>query len=388
LREKKHRLAIITTHPIQYNAPLFRILSQRNNLHLKVFYTWGKESMEDKFDPGFNKTIFWDIPLLDGYDYEFLENVALNKGSHHYAGIDNPDLIRAICKWQADSILVYGWNFKSHLKAIRYFSGKIPVMFRGDSTLLRKESFWKKSLKILFLRWVYSKIDIAFYAGKNNLAYFLNYGVERSKLIFAPHAIENSRFEIQYMKEVEALKEQLSIKKSEVVYLYAGKLDENKNIQLLINAFLQIANERAHLVIAGNGVAEESLKTLAENKNNIHFLPFQNQSMMPVIYQLCDVFVLPSISETWGLSLNEAMASGKAIIASDGVGAAADLIQDFQNGFVFQNNNVISLQEKLSFLNDKTKVAQFGTKSHEIIQEWNFEKICQSIESTVGVKND
>lgn len=63
------RLAIITTHPIQYNAPLFKLLTQRNNITIKVFYTWGKSVLENKYDPGFKKNIEWDIPLLDGYGF-------------------------------------------------------------------------------------------------------------------------------------------------------------------------------------------------------------------------------------------------------------------------------------------------------------------------------
>lgn len=81
------KLAIISSHPIQYNAPLFKLLTQRGNLSVKVFYTWGKQSIEPKYDPGFGKTIQWDIPLLDGYNYEFLENISKAPGSSHFNGI-------------------------------------------------------------------------------------------------------------------------------------------------------------------------------------------------------------------------------------------------------------------------------------------------------------
>jgi hypothetical protein len=81
----------------------------------------------NKFDPNFGKTIQWDIPLLDGYEYEFCENIATNPGSHHFKGIDNPALIASIKKYEATHVLVFGWSFKSHLKIMRYFKGKIPV---------------------------------------------------------------------------------------------------------------------------------------------------------------------------------------------------------------------------------------------------------------------
>ena len=138
------KLAIITTHPVQYNAPLFRLLTERNNIKIKVFYTWSQTASGVKFDPGFGKTIEWDIPLLDGYEYNFVENISAKPGSHHYKGINNPTLIKEIKEWNADSLLVYGWNFKSHLKALCFFKNKIPVLFRGDSTLLDEKPGLKK----------------------------------------------------------------------------------------------------------------------------------------------------------------------------------------------------------------------------------------------------
>ena len=130
------RLAIITTHPIQYNAPWFKLLSQRKNIHIKVFYTWGQIENTAKFDPGFGKEISWDIPLLEGYEYTFVTNTSKDPGSHHFNGIINPSLVDDIESWNADAILIFGWSFKSHLKVLRYFKGKKTNIFRGDSNLL------------------------------------------------------------------------------------------------------------------------------------------------------------------------------------------------------------------------------------------------------------
>ena len=65
------KLAIISTHPVQYNAPFFKLLTERNNIKIKVFYTWSQSENNKKYDPGFDRIIAWDIPLLDGYEYEF-----------------------------------------------------------------------------------------------------------------------------------------------------------------------------------------------------------------------------------------------------------------------------------------------------------------------------
>ena len=188
------RLAIITSHPIQYNAPLFTLLAKRGNIGVKVFYTWGEAVLQKKYDPGFNKDIKWDIPLLEGYEYHFVKNIAANPGSHHFKGIDNPGLLQDIKEWDADAVLVYGWAFKSHLKAIRYFYKKIPVLFRGDSTLLGQKKNLKKLLRSVFLKWVYSHVDKALYVGTNNKNYFLQHGLQERQLVFVPHAVDNDRF--------------------------------------------------------------------------------------------------------------------------------------------------------------------------------------------------
>jgi len=156
------KLAIITTHPVQYYAPVFKLLHQRGKINIKVFYTWGIASV-NKFDPGFNKTIEWDIPVLDGYPYEWVENNSKDPGTHHFNGIINPGLIGQVRAWQPDAVLFYGWGFSSHLKAIRYFKNKIPVLFRGDSTLFDEGKGIKALLRTVFLKWVYRHVDHAFF---------------------------------------------------------------------------------------------------------------------------------------------------------------------------------------------------------------------------------
>jgi glycosyltransferase involved in cell wall biosynthesis len=312
------KLAIISTHPIQYNAPLFRLLHQRSNITVKVFYTWSQSEKGTKFDPGFGKEIKWDIPLLEGYDYCFVNNISDTPGSHHYKGIDNPTLIQEIQKWDANAILVYGWNFKSHLKVIRFFKNKVPVLFRGDSTLMNECFGIKQIARRLFLKYIYSNIDIALYVGEANKKYFLAHGLKNNQLHFMPHAIDNKRFEQTKKLEDAAMvfRNENNIPLEAILFLYAGKLDENKNIFFLANTFGKLNNVKAHLLIVGNGKTESTLKRNFSINKNIHFVDFQNQQTMPLVYAVGDIFILPSKSETWGLCLNEAMAAGKAIVAT------------------------------------------------------------------------
>ena len=374
------RLAILTTHPIQYYAPLFKILAAESFLELKVFYTLGGN---EDLDAGFGKNISWDIPLLEGYEYEFLTNSAKVSGSHHFAGIQNPDVISRINDFAPDGILVYGWSYLSHLKIIRYFEGKIPVWFRGDSTLIDPSPIWKKLIRMQLLKWVYKHIDLAFYVGQQNKAYFKAYGLKEDQLIFAPHAVDNERFGIDRSEESLALRKRLNVMPHEILILFAGKFEDKKDPLILTEAFIKLNKASTHLFFVGNGFLEKELKekVIKQAQDNkplrIHFLDFQNQSKMPVIYQACDLFCMPSKgpNETWGLAVNEAMASGKAVLVSDKTGCAADLVEDQKNGYIFESGNLTDLTNKLDKLtNDNQQLKDMGEYSKKLIQKWSFLK--------------
>ena len=377
------KLAVITSHPIQYYAPIFRLLQQRRQVDVKVFYTWGKNSL-NKHDPGFNKTIEWDIPLLEGYPYEWANNTSKTAGSHHFKGIVTPGLIQQVKAFRPDAVLVIGWGYHSHLKAIRYFKNKIPVLFRGDSTLLDEKPGFKSLFKYIFLKWVYLHIDHAFYVGINNKAYFKKYGLKESQLSFAPHAIDNERFALKRTAEALHLRKQLKINDEDVLVLFAGKMEEKKAPLALLTAFTSLNQASVHLLYAGTGALEDELKSRAKNKMNVHFIDFQNQSQMPVIYQACDLFCLPSKGpdETWGLTVNEAMACGKAILTSDKVGCAADLVKDSINGAIFKSGDREDVENKLKQLTaDKNLLQRYGEASQAIIKNWNFTNIALAIEN-------
>ena len=380
------RLAIITTHPIQYTAPLFKLLATRDIIDIKVFYTWGEKVLEQKYDPGFGKTIEWDIPLLQGYEHTFVENISKDPGSHHFKGIDNPSLINEILQWRAEAILLFGWSFKSHLKTLRYFHNKIPVFFRGDSSLLNEKSGFsiKKIFRKLFLKWVYSHVDVAFYVGSAGKSYFNKFGLKNKQLVFAPHAIENERFKI---KSKKGFRDELGILPGEMVFLFAGKFEPVKNPEFLLKSFSRAELDGVHLVMVGNGELEAGLKEWVRNhqmESKIHFMNFQNQSEMPSIYHSANVFILASQSETWGLGVNEAMAAGLAILVSDKCGCAIDLVENEINGFIFESGNADQLANKMNVLAlDKNLVSEMGNQSAIKIQHWSITHICESLEKTM-----
>jgi glycosyltransferase involved in cell wall biosynthesis len=381
------KIAIITTHPIQYYDPLFVLLAKEPRIDLKVFYTWGEDSIKVKFDPDFQQNIKWDIPLLNGYKFQFLNNTSKVPGSHHFKGVVNPDLNKEIEEWGADIVWIWGWAFDSHLKALCYFKGKKELWFRGDSTLLDESNRFviKKIVRRIFLKWLYRHVDKAFYVGTNNKAYFINYGLKENQLIYAPHAIDIDRFTksgvVLSQKAIEWRKN-LGIQLSDTVVLFAGKFEPKKNPNFLIEISKSISLTNVKFLMVGNGKLIGILKNYTKNDNRFIFLPVQNQSKMPILYRLADYFVLPSLGpgETWGLSINEALASGTTVIASEFCGGAIDLINE-DNGIIF--NPKSDLLKVVNFINQDRTLVKNTKQKESLIIGHSYDEIIQSINKTL-----
>jgi glycosyltransferase involved in cell wall biosynthesis len=384
----KCKLAIVTTHPIQYYAPVFRALAASREIDLQVFYTWS-QAASSTFDAGFGANVKWDVPLLEGYAYRFVANVARRPGTDHFGGLHTPTLAREIEAWGAEAVLVYTWNSRAHLQALRHFKNRVPVFFRGDSTLIDRRAWWRALMRRAVLTWVYRHIDVAIAVGTNNRDYFAWCGVPPRRIALAPHSVDTERFaadDTAHEHRAAAWRRDLGIDHEASVILFAGKLQRKKNPQLLIDAFADL-KDGSHLVFVGNGELERELKARAAAVDRVHFMSFQNQSAMPAVYRLGDVFVLPSQGpeETWGLAVNEAMASGRAVIASTKVGSARDLIRSGENGWVFQSGDLQSLKGVLreAVARGRTGLRAMGEVARAGSADWSSDESARQIREAV-----
>lgn len=343
---------------------------------LKVFYTWRDAGAAR--DVKFGKEFAWDIPLMEGYDFEVVPNASPDPGTHHRRGLINPDLVARVKAWKPDVVHVTGYNYVSHGQAIKELSkAGIPVIFRGDSHLLDgRGPWWKWILKKSWLSKVYSWPKGFAYVGQANRDYYRAFGVPEPKLFPVPHTIEVSRFaEPNEELEAKALawRRELGIPDEHFVFLYAAKLEPRKRAMELLEAFLRADLPKTTLVFVGSGELERALKERAldgehgvsvkqcfgnasdtekpknrkteppaaeDSARRVVFLEFQNQSRMPLVYRLGDALVLPSgYGETWGLAVNEAQACGRPSLVSDCVGCARDIIREGENGMIFRTDD-------------------------------------------------
>lgn len=381
------RVAVVTTHPIQYYAPLFRRLAERSVIEPHVYYGWEGLATGGR-DPGFQREVTWDVPLLDGYAHTFVPNESKQPGSHHRRGIASRSLVPMIEASHPDAIIVIGWNYTSHQAVMREFHGRVPVLFRGDSTLIDETPGPRRWLRRAALRMVYRHVDVALYAGSNNRRYFEAHGLRDEQLAWVPHTVDNDRFADPsgaYEREAVQWRDALGIPRDDFVVLFAGKLEAKKSPDLLLRTFLNNASASDHLVFAGSGELEASLRDAARDADNVHFIGFQNQSRMPIVYRLGDVFVLPSRGpgETWGLAVNEALASGRPVIVSDRVGCAPDLVRTGKTGFVFASEDAAGLASAIDAVRLADTRCAMREESRCLIGEWSIDRAAEAIEHAV-----
>lgn len=367
----KLRLGVLVSHPIQYFAPLFREMAVSPEIDLTVIYRT-RVGVDAYYDPGFGETVHWDIPLLDGYRYEFLSRKNSLRGFE-------PKIVGVLLRNRFDVLLVHGYNSVTNLlaTAVAKLLGT-KLLLRGD-TRLQPHHMAASTAKRRFKRWLLNVFDGCVAIGSLNKAYYHTFGVPVDRLYFAPFSVDNAAFSLgpeEAAGRRAEMRESLSIPDQAVVVLYASKLTARKRPQDLLTAFGELSREfpDAWLVMAGSGEEMPRLSALAceHRLERVRFIGFQNQRTLPGLYAASDLFVLPSQDEPWGLVVNEAMAAGLPVIVADGVGAMSDLIQGQGTGAVYPCGDVEALVKVLSaFVGSENRRRQMSEKARSFIRDWD-----------------
>lgn len=344
----KRRLAILTTHPIQYQIPWFRHLAAQDGWETHVLFGM-KSGAEDYVDREFGKKIAWDLSMLEGYSYEFLKNVSRCQSLDRYAGIDTPSVEQRLADGRFDAVLALGWQTKSYWQgfAAAHRLG-LPLLLRGESNLLAPRPLWKRWARQVCLRRLFARTHGCLAIGTWNRIFYEAHGVPPSKIRNAPYFVDNERFRAGADRR-EAIREEIGADAEDFIFLFSGKLVARKRPQDLLEAWKLLpdaSRKRSHVIFVGEGEQRAKLRDRASaDRSRVHFPGFINQTELPGWYAAADALVLPSdYGETWGLCVNEAMASGTRAVVSDRVGCAPDLIRPGVTGEIFPCGDLLFLR--------------------------------------------
>lgn len=384
---QKYKLAIVASHPIQYQAPLFRALARDPRLDVTVYYCWNFGVSEPGLDRELGIKLKWDIPLLEGYRYVFLKNCSL-KPNPSFFGQINPSIIGELKRNKFDAVLVHGYTtITSWLVFLtRWYTGA-KVILRGEADLGKRSGSLKKKIKSAVLGALFRTIPAFLYSYTLNKEFFMHYGVPEEKLFFFPCSVDNDFFNGKYWelrKKRDELKRSVGIKDARIpTFLFVGKLMKRKRTFDILKACeLLRGKAKFNLLFVGDGEDKGGLEAYVRGRDikNIHFLGFRNQSEMPAFYAISDVLLLPSEFDPSPKQVNEAMNFGIAFIVSDGVGTAPDLVVDGNCGFIHKVGDIPALagyMEKLAL--NPILLEKFKENSLHTVAKWSYRENAEGI---------
>jgi glycosyltransferase involved in cell wall biosynthesis len=377
------RLAYLVSHPIQYQAPLLRRIAQEPDIDLTVLFC-SDVSVRPFHNEGFGRVLQWDVPLLEGYRHRFLpvwgrrdEVTGLRPLTH--------GLGRILREGRFEALWVHSYARLTNL------SGMLAARRRRLAVLLREEmsgisaerSALRRGAKRVAIAGLDRLVSGYLAIGSANRDYYRAHGIPEARIFPMPYAVDNARFRKaadEARPRRARLLAELGIPADRPVAVTAARLIEAKAQGDLIEAWRlwmqHLSPERRpYLVLVGDGPLRAELERAASGLETVRFAGFRNQTELPAFYALAELFVLPSRREPWGLVVNEAMNAGCAILASDRVGAARDLVRDGVNGLIFPAGSIPALAEALKRLfADRERLVGMGRESLSIVAGWSFEE--------------
>jgi glycosyltransferase involved in cell wall biosynthesis len=292
------KLALLTEIPAPYRIPLFNALAERVEL-LVLFLS--------RSDP---RRGFYELHENEWrFERRFLGGSQLQRAGRWV--VFSRGVLRELRRFGPDAVAVGGWNQPAFWLALAYCRARrIPLLVWIESTARDARSEAKPLA--LARKAMVRGASGAFVPGRASAEYARELGVERVEI--APNAVDASIFE-------RAVVDRSS--RDTCTFLYAGRLDPEKGIDTLLEAFREVPGE---LVLVGSGSDEQRLRSLAGER--VRFEGPKDRDELVGYYAAADVFVLPSRSEPWGMVLNEAAIAGLPLVATEGVGAAHDLVDE------------------------------------------------------------
>jgi glycosyltransferase involved in cell wall biosynthesis len=388
---RPYRVLAVASHPVQYMSPVLRKLAQAPEVELRVAYC-SLRGADAMYDPEFNATVKWDIPLLDGY--EWVEMANRGSGEESFFGLNNPGLWKEIRTGKYDAVLCY----VSYLRASFWISyaackiSKTAFLFGTDASSLvsREASRWKYYLKRAYWPLLFSLADQVFVPSSATRDLMLAVRVPSSKISLTPYVVDNDWWVAESGKaNREAVRASWGVGSATAVILFCAKLQPWKRPMDVLLAFAKLSEherKEAILVYAGEGHQRVELEKHAAAlgvADRVRFLGFINQSQLPGVYTSADLMVLPSEYEPFAVVVNVASWCGCPGAVSDRVGAGRDLVEPVNPDLIFPCGDIAALTSILrNCIVGRERFGEAGRKARIRMETWSLrESIAGAVEA-------
>lgn len=367
--ESPRDLIVFDTHPIQYRSPLFRELS-KTLTGFKVYF----------FDSQFNGKRWWfhevgkipqqtwNIELNSGFENTtlHLHSLSLLKRFQYLTQVVSSERPRAL--------LLFGYYLPEHWWLLKICNQrKIPVLYIGET--FSDSLGFRGWIKKRFTKYWTARVHRIISIGTKNESYYKNLGIPDTKVISGKYCIDPKFFTLSKEQSADTRRDwrnKIKVPDNGTVFLFVGRLFDRKRPQDVLELQRRLQDEeKAYLVIIGNGELEGSVRQSVSRLKRCIYLGFQDQNQTKQAYHGCDVLLVPSQYETWGLVINEAFSCGRPAIVTDKCGAAEDLVLNEETGFVYPVGDLDKLEHSCRrLLSDPDLLSKLEKNALERVQEF------------------
>jgi glycosyltransferase involved in cell wall biosynthesis len=332
------RLVLVTEIIAPYRIPVFNALARRAEIDLHVIFL-------SETDSSLRQWRVYSDEIR--FSYEVLPSWRWRAGKNNF--LINRGLWSALDRRKPEVIICGGYNYLASWQTLLWARrNRVKFVLWSESNIndARSGKALVEVLKSFFLR----KCDRFVVPGKASAEYLQAFGISHGSIVTAPNAVDNNFFEVESAKaRTRAAEIRGKLELPLRFILFVGRLVPEKGIFDLLSAYSGLEPDirsEVGLVFAGNGISRSELVLRAKNisPGKICFPGFAQREELAALYALAELLVLPTHSDTWGLVVNEAMACGLPIVASNVAGCVADLVEDEWNGSVVppHDNNALS----------------------------------------------
>lgn len=381
----KPRLLVVTTHPIQYQVPLYRHLATSDKVELQVAFLTDF-GVKSSFDPGFAREVAYDVPLTEGYEHSFLST-----GNVEYPrrwSVPWRALLRLLSHQSCDAVVVQGYSTLAAWATCLIAQARgIPYLMRGETHVEADQAHpaWRRRLKRLVVGPLLRRAGACLAIGSGNSRFYASYGVPDERIVLAPYSVDVDFFAASggqgRARRAELLGE-IGLDPTLPTICLAAKLQPYKRPLDVLTAVAEM-RKPVNLVVVGDGPLRAEVEALARQVPSARLLGFVNQSEIGQWYGASEVIVLSSSREPWGLAINEAMATGAVPVVSSAVGCGPDLVRP-GHGAVFPVGDVAALaavfDQILAGLSDPQVLARARLQSQAISTEFSIAATAEGYE--------
>lgn len=368
------KIAYVVSHPTQFEVPFYRRFEQLYPETLDVYY-YHLEDVSGNLDPELGIQVKWGIDLWDGYTSFVLSQTRFYEWQVAFE------------KHDYDLVIISGYN---HLLLVRLMlfckRRNMKTALKLDTVMFKPETGAKHLYRLVLMKLCRHYFRHYFATGSLCKSYLQQYQIDDSLISYASYIIDNEYFECNSRlseTEISLARENLGVHRDDKIILSLSKLVDRESPWDLLKALRRIEYKDVHVLVAGDGSEREALEAFATKcQLPVTFLGYWPYDSLPKLYAIADLFVHSAGDEPWGVSVQEAMACGLPVIASDRVGSGFDLIAPGSNGYQYPYGDHVSLSKSID-ATWQLDALETRKANKRVLSSWNYDVMARNIVNVV-----